>query len=83
MSNKQPFPGTDLTAKELIRRVAKHPPKWVGRLPRWSAVGAAFCVGSGYAIAICRESGYDPYETASDMKRKAAPTTGQGEQCLP
>lgn len=57
----------DIADAELIRRVIEG----VRKLPRssrarteplWSRVGDRFCLGSTYAMQLCRRFGFDPDE---------------------
>jgi hypothetical protein len=50
--------------EELLRRAAKafKRPVTRGGVPRWSAVGWLFGLGSTYATHLCRRLGLDPDE---------------------
>lgn len=61
------------TAEALVKRAIEHlrkraprrQPKHLRNLPvpLWSRVGALFGHGSGYSTAICKQYGFNPYET--------------------
>lgn len=57
----------DIDDAELIRRVIsgqRRVPrrKSVRTKPLWTKVGDRFCLGSTYAMQLCRRFGYDPDE---------------------
>lgn len=57
----------DIPDPELIRRVIAGQRRLPRRantrtVPLWSKVGDRFCLGSTYAMQLCRRFGFDPDE---------------------
>lgn len=50
----------DIPDAQLLERAVKSARPKRGRVPRWSAVGDAFALGSTYSIQLCRRFGIDP-----------------------
>lgn len=59
--------GCEIEERDLIRQVIRNlqgPSRYRSKYgtPRWALVRDTFCVGSGVAVALCREFGFDPEE---------------------
>lgn len=62
----------DFTERKLIERAVKYC-RWEYGVPRWSAVGDAFSVGSTSAIALCHAVGEDPHEVKEENAEFSQP----------
>lgn len=52
---------SDISDEELVRRAVRNAwPKDRVRVPRWSAVGEVFALGSTYSTQLCRRFDVDP-----------------------
>lgn len=58
------MPVSDISDEDLVRRAVRNArPREVGiEVPRWSAIGETFGLGSTYATELCRRFGLDPHE---------------------
>jgi hypothetical protein len=57
----------DIPDDELLRRAVRGAARKKSRVPAWSAVSAAFALGSTYSAQLCRRFGIDP-DTGCDIE---------------
>jgi hypothetical protein len=62
VTDELPETVNDIPDAKLISRAVRGARPRNGRVPRWSAVGEVFALGSTFSIQLCRRFGVDPDE---------------------
>lgn len=78
------MPVSEVSDEDLVKRAVRNArPREIGiEVPRWSAIGEAFGLGSTYSIELCRRFGMDPHEplTGPECAVCAESQVGDGQE---